>query len=106
MMPFDMSHRLHAWFAHYLHVILICVCLIVLFFLPFPYLFFWGGDTDTVDLTVDTFDDFIDAHPLTVVMFHAPWCKMCQQWKPHYIEASHRLVKDNIVLVRIFPPTY
>ena len=55
----------------------------------------------TVDLTADTFDDFIESHPLTMVQFHAPWCNMCKQFAPHYVRASHMLHDDKVILAKV-----
>jgi len=49
-------------------------------------------------LTDDDWNTFRTNHPKSVVMFYAPWCEACTQFKPMFAGASRELEKDGITL--------
>lgn len=53
------------------------------------------NDPDTVVLTDDTFESFVNGEELTLVEFYAPWCGHCKQLAPKYAEAATQLLKNN-----------
>eukprot|EP00405_Crypthecodinium_cohnii_P023004 CAMPEP_0206480638 /NCGR_PEP_ID=MMETSP0324_2-20121206/37522_1 /ASSEMBLY_ACC=CAM_ASM_000836 /TAXON_ID=2866 /ORGANISM="Crypthecodinium cohnii, Strain Seligo" /LENGTH=664 /DNA_ID=CAMNT_0053957681 /DNA_START=191 /DNA_END=2185 /DNA_ORIENTATION=- len=57
---------------------------------------FGGGPTfgqhATDELTDDDFDDFVKKHPVSAVLFYAPWCFYSQQIMPAWDTASQKLL--------------
>ncbi|WP_264830796.1 protein disulfide isomerase family protein, partial [Klebsiella aerogenes] len=41
-----------------------------------------GSGKAVVDLTADTFDDFMEEHEMAFVDLYAPWCVWCQRLAP------------------------
>lgn len=48
-------------------------------------------DSKVFTLTADTIDEFVEAYPLSLIMFYAPWCGHCQETAPRYREAANLL---------------
>ncbi|EPZ33204.1 Thioredoxin-like fold domain-containing protein [Rozella allomycis CSF55] len=56
--------------------------------------------SDVVQLTGDTFKDFITSEANALVEFYAPWCGHCQKLAPKYEEAATTL-KDKVKLAQV-----
>lgn len=48
-------------------------------------------DSKVFTLTAETIDEFVEAYPLSLIMFYAPWCGHCQETAPRYREAANLL---------------
>lgn len=59
--------------------------------------------SSVVQLTDDTFDEFVNSQELSMVKFYAPWCGICKQIKPDYEKAAQDLaqVAPNIKMASI-----
>ena len=42
-------------------------------------------------LSADTFEEFLQAHELSVVNFFAPWCIWCRRFEPVYLKAASEI---------------
>ena len=49
---------------------------------------FYPADGPVATLDPYNFDAFVEAAPLTIVEFYAPWCGHCQQVAPRYLAAA------------------
>ncbi|KAJ7498878.1 thioredoxin-like protein [Mycena latifolia] len=56
--------------------------------------------SDVIELTATTFSS-INAEPLMLVEFFAPWCGHCKALAPHYEEAATALKDKNIKLAKV-----
>ena len=52
---------------------------------------FYPADGPVATLDPYNFDAFVEAAPLTIVEFYAPWCGHCQQVAPGYLAAAAAL---------------
>jgi len=52
---------------------------------------FYPADGPVATLDPYNFDAFVEAAPLTIVEFYAPWCGHCQQVAPRYLAAAAAL---------------
>lgn len=61
------------------------------------------GETasDVVKLTSATFEESVNANPLMLVEFFAPWCGHCKALAPHYEEAATALKDKTITLASV-----
>lgn len=60
-----------------------------------------GADSNVVSLTTETFHEFVNAHPLVLAEFFAPWCGHCKALAPKYEEAATELKSKDIPLVKV-----
>lgn len=51
-----------------------------------------GGKHATDELTGDTFEGFMGGHPVTAILFYAPWCFYSQQVMPSWDLAAQKLM--------------
>jgi protein disulfide isomerase len=51
-------------------------------------------DSDVVDLTNDSFADFVGKNKHVLVEFYAPWCGHCKALAPHYENAATQLATE------------
>lgn len=58
-------------------------------------------DSDVIKLDADGFQSFIEANPLVLVEFFAPWCGHCKNLGPEYVKAAAELKEKNIPLVQV-----
>lgn len=59
------------------------------------------ADSYVVQLTKDTFPDFVKEHDLVLAEFFAPWCGHCKALAPEYETAAEELKDKNIALVKV-----
>ncbi|QKX58943.1 uncharacterized protein TRUGW13939_06071 [Talaromyces rugulosus] len=59
------------------------------------------AESHVVQLTTDTFSDFIKEHDLVLAEFFAPWCGHCKALAPEYETAAEELKEKNIPLVKV-----
>ncbi len=52
------------------------------------------------ELTKETFDDFIDKYPLTIIDFWAPWCKPCKTMLPR-LRRLERIYQGKAAFARV-----
>lgn len=57
--------------------------------------------SDVISLTADDFESVVNAEPLILVEFFAPWCGHCKALAPHYEEAATALKEKNIRLAKV-----
>jgi len=57
--------------------------------------------SDVHVLTTDTFDAFIEANPLALAEFYAPWCGHCKALAPEYEDAATKLKEKEIPLAKV-----
>jgi protein disulfide-isomerase A1 len=57
--------------------------------------------SDVVQLTKDTFDEFMTTNDLVLGEFFAPWCGHCKALAPEYEEAATTLKEKNIKLAKV-----
>ncbi|KAJ5349438.1 hypothetical protein N7541_007165 [Penicillium brevicompactum] len=57
--------------------------------------------SDVVDLTEETFHDFMDGHDLALANFYVPWCRWSKRLAPNFEAAATELKSDNIPLIRV-----
>lgn len=58
-------------------------------------------ESDVVQLTGDTFSDFVKENDLVLAEFFAPWCGHCKALAPEYEVAATDLKEKNIKLAKI-----
>jgi thioredoxin-like negative regulator of GroEL len=56
--------------------------------------------THVITLDRETFNDFIDKYPLTLVDFWAPWCKPCKTMLPR-LRRLERLFQGRVAFARL-----
>jgi len=59
------------------------------------------NNSDVVDLTGDTFPQFILENSPTLIQFFAPWCGHCRVLAPKYDEAAAALKEYNIKIAKV-----
>ncbi|KAK2466246.1 hypothetical protein APHAL10511_001888 [Amanita phalloides] len=59
------------------------------------------AESDVISLTASNFNELVDAEPLILVEFFAPWCGHCKALAPHYEEAATALKEKNIKLAKV-----
>eukprot|EP01060_Flectonema_neradi_P012648 TRINITY_DN1940_c2_g1_i2.p1 TRINITY_DN1940_c2_g1~~TRINITY_DN1940_c2_g1_i2.p1 ORF type:complete len:373 (+),score=65.50 TRINITY_DN1940_c2_g1_i2:66-1121(+) len=52
----------------------------------------WTSSSDS--FKHDSFDDVIDSHDLTMILFYADWCPPCRRFKPTWNEFENEVNKD------------
>ncbi|KAH9482699.1 Protein disulfide-isomerase [Psilocybe cubensis] len=57
--------------------------------------------SDVISLTAANFESTVEAEPLLLVEFFAPWCGHCKALAPHYEEAATALKEKNIKLAKV-----
>ncbi|KAF2144485.1 uncharacterized protein K452DRAFT_142528 [Aplosporella prunicola CBS 121167] len=57
--------------------------------------------SDVVELSKDTFTDFVNTNDLVLAEFFAPWCGHCKALAPEYEEAATQLKEKNIKLAKV-----
>ncbi|GAO16093.1 uncharacterized protein UV8b_02485 [Ustilaginoidea virens] len=57
--------------------------------------------SDVVQLTEKNFDEFINANPLVLAEFYAPWCGHCKALAKEYEESATELKEKNIKLIKV-----
>ena len=57
--------------------------------------------SDVISLTTSTFEASVNAEPLMLVEFFAPWCGHCKALAPHYEEAATALKEKNVKLAKV-----
>lgn len=58
-------------------------------------------DFDSIqDLTVENFDSVIKSNPYCLVLFYAPWCPHCNDFKPEYVKAAS-VLEDKVVICKV-----
>jgi protein disulfide-isomerase A1 len=62
---------------------------------------FAEGPSDVLSLTAATFESSVNAEPIILVEFFAPWCGHCKALAPHYEEAATALKEKNIKLAKV-----
>lgn len=62
---------------------------------------FAEGPSDVLSLTAATFESTVNAEPIILVEFFAPWCGHCKALAPHYEEAATALKEKNIKLAKV-----
>jgi len=62
-------------------------------------------EDDVHNLREDNFDQFIQATPVTLVVFTAPWCTHCKRLKPEYAKAATQLKEKGIACKLAQVPT-
>jgi protein disulfide-isomerase A1 len=57
--------------------------------------------SEVVELTNDSYGDFLKNNNVTLVEFFAPWCGHCKQLEPEYKKAAGKLVEHGIRLANV-----